>query len=276
MARHVAHAKWFAMCGNAPPARSRHVAWQDPALLASVMAPPVQTPRRNLTGAIVPALAAAALAGVGALVIVGRGGPDSAAAPGNCILEGADVIGGPIDLLDSNGAHVTQRDFAGTPAAIYFGFSNCPFACPATMVSLAQALEMPSSFDVQPILISLDPARDTPERIGAYAATDGFPPGLVGLTGDHAQIDAAKRAFRVHAQRAEVEGAPEDVYDIDHSSLLYIVDGQWRTVAAARTVQRADEADPSSPLIAVPPEDIAACIAAGLNRSAAIMGNAAG
>ncbi|MGE0740821.1 MAG: SCO family protein [Hyphomonadaceae bacterium] len=246
------------------------------------MPPNVETPRRNLTGAAVPALAAAALAGLGALLIVSRNGePAPAGAPvvENCILEGIDAVGGPIDLVDTNGAAVTQADFAGQPVAVYFGFTNCPFACPVTMQTLAAALAEANAPDIQPVLISLDPERDTPERMGAYAATDGFPSGLIGLTGSAAQVEAAKAAFRVFGNRVPIEGAAPDVYDIDHSSLLYIMDGQWRTVAAVRTVQRANEADPRSPLAAVPPENMAACIAAGLERArtaGAIMGNQRG
>ena len=80
------------------------------------MAEPVETPRRNLTGAVVPAVAAAALAAVGTMLLVGRsGGEKTAELPviENCILEGADAVNGPIELVDSNGSTITQADFAG-------------------------------------------------------------------------------------------------------------------------------------------------------------------
>jgi protein SCO1/2 len=120
---------------------------------------------------------------------------------------------------------------------------------------------------VQPVLITVDPGRDTPETIGAYARTEGFPAGLVGLTGTQAQIDAAKRAFQVYSSRVDIPGAPPDVYNMDHSSLLYVVDGQWRTVAIIPTMQRADPSDARSPMIAASPGSISACIAEGLERS---------
>lgn len=221
------------------------------------MAEPVETPRRNLTGAVVPAVAAAALAAVGTLLLVGRnGGEEAPETPvvENCIIEGADVVNGPIELLDSNGATVTQADFAGEPAVVYFGFTHCPDICPTSMYTLAAALAEPGGYDVQPILISLDPERDTPEVMGAYVQTGGFPPGLVGLTGSRAQVDAAKASFHVYSARAPIEGAPEDVYNVDHSSFLYVLDGQWRTRSIVNTVQAT-------------PQQVAQCIAAGLERA---------
>lgn len=218
---------------------------------------PVETPRRNLTGAVVPAVAAAALAGVIAITLVGRtaGVKHAATPPENCILQGADAVGGPIALQDSNGSTVTQADFAGAPAVVYFGFTHCPDICPTTMYTLAEALAQPGGYDVTPILISVDPERDTPQVMGAYARTDGFPSGLVGLTGTRAQVDAAERAFRVYAARADIEGAGPDVYNVDHSSFLYVMDAHWRTRAIVNTTQ-------------ANPAQMAACIAAGLDQSA--------
>ena len=74
----------------------------------------------------------------------------------------------------------TQADFAGEPAVIYFGFTHCPDICPTSMYTLAEALAEPDGYDVQPILITVDPERDTPARMGEYTRTQGFPPGLVG------------------------------------------------------------------------------------------------
>ena len=235
------------------------------------MADPVETPRRNLTRAVAPAVAAAVLAALGALFLVSRNGIEQNAqtdpALRDCILEQTDAIGGPIDLVDPNGARVTQADFAGQPAVVYFGFTHCPDVCPTTMYTLAQALAQPNGYDVQPVLITVDPARDTPAVMGAYVHTDGYPSGLVGLSGSEAQIEAAKRAFRVYAARAPIASAAPDVYNVDHSSFLYVMDGQWRPRAVVPTMRRSDPNNPTSPMIATPPETIAACIAAGLERS---------
>ena len=231
------------------------------------MPPGVETPRLNLTGAIVPALAAAALAAIGAILIVDSNGRRGSASvtPANCILDNADGVGGPIDLVDANGARVTQADFTGEPVVIYFGFTHCPDVCPTTMYTLAEALARPGGYDAQAIMITVDPERDTPQVMGAYAHTQGFPPGLVALTGASAQIDAAKRAFQVYSARAVGEAGGAD-YSVDHTSFLYVLDGQWRTRAIASTVRRENESDPQSPILPASAGDIAACIAAGLDR----------
>jgi protein SCO1/2 len=194
-------------------------------------------------------------------------GLGSNAALRDCILENADGVGGAIDLVDSNGARVTQADFRGAPAVVYFGFTHCPDICPNSMYALREALAQAGGYDVQPILITVDPERDTPERMGEYARTQGFPDGLAALTGSRAQVDAAARAFQVHHATAQIPGAPADVYNVDHSSLLYVVDRNWRTVSIVPTVRRSEPMDPHSPLAPTPPETIAACIAAGLERT---------
>ncbi len=232
------------------------------------MGDPPETPRRNLTGAVVPAVAAAALAAVGAIALVGVNGRGRvAAAPEGCILEGAEDVGGPIDLVDENGARVTQADFAGEPAVIYFGFTNCPDVCPTSMYAVAEALAEPGGYDLQPILITVDPARDTPQRMREYTATEGFPSGLVGLTGSQRQVDAALSAFHAYGRaQPPTAGSPANFYNVDHTSFLYVVDGAWRTVAIIPTTTRERPQDPASPVVTVPVQDIAACIAAGLGR----------
>jgi len=235
------------------------------------MAEPEQTLRRNLTGAVAPALAAAALAGLGALLIVSRNGEPTVPAEDagrDCIQQGIENVGGPIELIGQDGARVTQADFTGAPALVYFGFTNCPDICPSTMYMLAEAIRLTGRDDIQPILISVDPRRDTPERMAAYVTTAGFAEGLRGLTGAQAQIDAALAAFHAYGQaHAPPDGAPADVYNVDHTSLVYVMDADWRAVSAASTVAPEDPSDPRSPMVAVAPERIAACIAAGLGRS---------
>lgn len=215
--------------------------------------PNLEQPRRRLTSGVIPALAMAGLAGLATLLVVGRlrEGATVAGPPEGCIIEGAELIGGPISLMDARNQPVTQADFAGEPAVVYFGFTHCPDVCPTTMYQLSEALKLPGGYDVQPILISVDPGRDTPEAMETYVHTDGFPEGLQGLTGSEAQVQAAAEAFKVVRQRAPIEGAPADVYNVDHTSFLYVMDGQWRTRSILPTQGRS-------------PEDIAACISAGL------------
>lgn len=220
------------------------------------MSEPTNTLRRRLTGAVAPAVAAAVLAAVGVFLAVGSFNDTAPEIPESCILQGADAVGGSIRLLDSNGAAVTEADFAGAPAVIYFGFTHCPDVCPTAMYSLAEALALPDGADVQPVMITVDPQRDTPALMGDYVQTDGFPAGLVGLSGSRDQVVAAMSAFHVYAMPQPIAGAPANVYNVDHSSFLYILDGQWRTKALINTLQAT-------------PADIAQCIALGLEAEEA-------
>ena len=177
------------------------------------MPTPIETPRRNLTRAAVPALAAAVAAGALALYLTGQIQERNAQpnVPQSCILNGIDQIGGPISLVDANNRAVTQVDFARQPAILYFGYTHCPDVCPTTMYTLAQALSQPGGYDIQSVLITVDPERDTPAVLGQYVRTNGFPPGLQGLSGTRAQVEAAERAFQVYAHKnPPAQGAPAD------------------------------------------------------------------
>ncbi len=215
--------------------------------------------------AAIPALFAAALAGLSVLFLVGQGKENSAppSIP-NCILgENAAAVGGPIRLRDQNGVRVTQADFAGEPAVVYFGFARCPDACPMTMNLLNEALTAPGGSDVRTLLITLDPERDTPAVLRDYVTTAGFPPGLTALTGSRAEIDAAKAAFHVFSVRSGGDLASST---IDHSSLVYVLNPQWKTVAIMPSVVRSE--GPRGALVSVPADDMAACIRAGLEGAA--------
>ncbi|HVY86642.1 MAG TPA: SCO family protein [Caulobacterales bacterium] len=215
------------------------------------MSPTPEPPPRRLTGAIVPALAAAGLAGLLALWLVWPR-TESTSAPEGCITQQLQAIGGPINLVDTRGQAVTQNDItADGPSVLYFGFTHCPDACPTTMYTLAQALQNPNGYDIQPVLISIDPERDTPAVMDAYVKTGGFPQGLIGLTGTPEQVRAAADAFRVVYSKSPLEGGD---YTMNHTSFLYVMDRQWRTAAVMAT-QNAT------------PQAVAACIAAGLGAS---------
>lgn len=163
--------------------------------------------------------------------------PRQAAAPAGppegCILDApADVIGGPISMIRHDGAPVTQADFAGRPALLYFGFAFCPDVCPLALQSAKAALGEagPVAAEVQPILVSLDPERDPPEVLSRYIASDAFPAGLVALTGTTEQSAAAAQSFRVAWRRNEDPGSAAG-YLIDHSSFFYLMDRNWRLTA---------------------------------------------
>jgi len=141
----------------------------------------------------------------------------------------APVLGGPYSLTDAAGHRVTQADFRGRETLIYFGYTHCADVCPLTLANIAAALDRlgPRGRDIVPLFISVDPARDTPSAIAAYTAR--FSPRIVGLTAPMARLQPVLAEFRVTA-RAEpaAPGMAADMYPVDHSALLYLMDGDNR------------------------------------------------
>ena len=137
-------------------------------------------------------------------------------------------IGGAFSLVNQDGKTVTEADFAGKPMLVFFGFTYCPDVCPLSLDLLGAALDKlaetapEKAARLQPVFISVDPARDTPAQMKDYLSY--FHPSLTGLTGSREQIDAVKKAFRVYAARAKDTDA-NGHYNVDHSSLFYLMDG---------------------------------------------------
>lgn len=136
---------------------------------------------------------------------------------------GKALIGGPFSLLDPTGKRVTEKDFAGKPMLVYFGFTRCPDVCPAGLQVIAAALDRlgEKAKEVTPIFVTVDPERDTPEAIGKYVAS--FHKGIVGLSGTPADIAAVTKAYRVYAKKVPDETNPAE-YNMDHSSFMYLMD----------------------------------------------------
>lgn len=143
-------------------------------------------------------------------------------------------IGGDFALSDVTGQPVTQADFAGRPMLIFFGFTYCPDVCPTTLDVLGRTLETlektaPQVYEaLQPVFISVDPARDTPAQMADYLSY--FHPKIIGLTGTAEQTAAVKKAYRVYAVKRPETDANGN-YNVDHSSLLFLMDGDNRYLA---------------------------------------------
>ena len=96
---------------------------------------------------------------------------------------GVALVGGHFEMLNQDGVKVTEKDFAGKPMLMFFGYTYCPDVCPTELQVMAAALDQLGDVakDVQPVFISIDPERDTPEKLGEYLKS--FDPRFVGLTG---------------------------------------------------------------------------------------------
>jgi protein SCO1/2 len=167
---------------------------------------------------------------VTALLVALLGGCDGAPPPeGN--LAGAS-IGGDFSLVDETGAPVRSGTYAGKWRLMYFGFTFCPDVCPVDTANLAQGLKQFEAAHpdrgrrVQPLFVTVDPERDTPEVLAEF--TSVFHPRLIGLTGTPAQIGDALATFRIYARRTE--GATEDSYLVDHMAVVYLFDPDGRPV----------------------------------------------
>lgn len=145
---------------------------------------------------------------------------------------GEAQIGGPFTLVNHLGETVTQESFSGRPLLIYFGFTYCPDICPMSLQVMSAALDRLPEADraqFQPLLISVDPERDTVEALAQYVDSPAFPANLMGLTGTEEQVRDAARAYRVYFRRVEDDGTLA-AYTMDHTSLIYLMDGEGRFV----------------------------------------------
>lgn len=157
------------------------------------------------------------------------------------VMGGLDQIGGPFTLVNAQGQTVTDTDVITEPSILYFGYTFCPDICPLDNARNAQATEIlqERGLSVQPVFISIDPARDTPEIVGTFAAN--FSPRMVGLTGSEDQVRAASRAYRTYFARQAGSEGDDEFYLIDHSTFSYFVLPGHGTVEIFRHDMSADE-----------------------------------
>ena len=175
--------------------------------------------QRLVMGAVVIAALAAGLV-VGGMV---RDDPAGRVAPGAASELERYEIGGEFELVDQTGERRRLSDLAGNAVMMFFGYTYCPDICPATLARMREvkgALSEEDAARFTGLMISVDPARDTPERLGRYV--EFFDPGFVGLTG--AEDELADVARRYGAQFMIPEGQPEDSYLVNHSSIGYLID----------------------------------------------------
>ena len=140
-------------------------------------------------------------------------------------------IGGELDLTNQHGERVRLGDLAGNAVMLFFGYTYCPDICPATLArmrSVKAALAPEDAARFIGVLVSVDPARDTPARLGEYV--EFFDPGFIGLTGAEDELQSVAR--RYGAQFEIPEGQPEDTYLVNHSTFGYLIDpaGQVRAL----------------------------------------------
>jgi protein SCO1/2 len=130
-----------------------------------------------------------------------------------------------VTLIDATGATVRWADLRGVPRALFFGFTNCPMICPVTIYELTAASERigARAQTLRIDFVTVDPERDTPERMRAYFS--GFGPQVRGFTGAPEMLQRVMRAFEVTADRVALENGS---YTMDHTATVFLLDRDGR------------------------------------------------
>lgn len=157
-----------------------------------------------------------------AALIVWKGAPTGPAPQ----VSGQAQVGGPFQLTDQTGRAVDENLLKGKWTAVFFGFTFCPDVCPTTLQALGQAKRDlgPRGKDLQVVLVTVDPERDTPAQLKTYLDNEAFPEGTIGLTGTPEQIAAVAKAYKTFYQKS---GEGPD-YLMEHSSVVYLMNPEGK------------------------------------------------
>ncbi|GAB4062309.1 SCO family protein [Uliginosibacterium sediminicola] len=142
-----------------------------------------------------------------------------------------DITGtdyGPaLRLPDSHGKARSMADFKGKVVAVFFGYTQCPDACPTSLALMADVTRQlgADAARLQTLFVSVDPQRDTPEMLSQYVAV--FNPDFIALRGDAEQVKAVAKTFGVfYEKRGDIASGR---YTVDHTAGIYLFDPQGRT-----------------------------------------------
>jgi protein SCO1/2 len=163
---------------------------------------------------------------------------------------GRPQIGGPFTLSTQDGETFTEKNLRGKWSLVYFGFTNCPDICPQELDKMTTVLDVIGAPRIlfaldmsltgqmtenehgtifQPVFISVDPARDTPSRIGKYLKD--FHSSFIGLVGSYEETKATCKAYRVYFSTPP-NADPAGDYLVDHSIFVYLMDPEGKFVEA--------------------------------------------
>lgn len=149
-------------------------------------------------------------------------------------------------LIDQDAQPFSLQNLQGRWSLMFFGFTHCPDVCPSALYDLQQLSqrvdsEQPAA-NYQVVFVSVDPERDSPEKLQAY--TEYFDPDFIGVTGDHAQLQPLTLQLGI-AYRIEEHDAEQTAYNVDHSASIMVINpqGQLHGIFPTHTTMEAMTAD---------------------------------
>lgn len=138
--------------------------------------------------------------------------------------QGTDITGAQwgrgFDLTDHTGRRRTLSDFKGKVVLLFFGFTNCPDACPTALAEMAQVVKQVGADRVQGLFVTVDPERDTPEKLAGYVPA--FHPSFLGLRGSPDETAQAAKEFKLYFQAQKADKGSNSGHEVEHGS--YMVD----------------------------------------------------
>ncbi|WP_162146597.1 SCO family protein [Pelistega indica] len=136
-------------------------------------------------------------------------------------------LGTQWEVIDTQGNSRTAQTIQGKVSLFFFGFTQCPDICPTTLATISQIFSLLNESqrkDVQIIMVSVDPERDTVEVLKQYLSY--FPGNIIGFTGSEEQIKTMQKSFKVFSRKVPIQDGKS--YTVEHSSNLYLFDKQGK------------------------------------------------
>ena len=136
----------------------------------------------------------------------------------------AQSIGGDFELIAADGMPRSLSSLRGSVVMLFFGYTYCPDICPSTLHTMKIVRsELGSDGErVRGLMVSVDPARDTPERLNEYVSY--FDPAFIGMTGTREAIDRVVTRYGAAYTLGDADDAGS--YTVDHTTLVYLIDGR--------------------------------------------------
>jgi len=165
----------------------------------------------------------AALLGAAALAL-------AACSPPSPAFKSTDItgsgIGGDFELTDHSGTRRTLEDFRGRLVVVFFGFTSCPDVCPTTLMTLAQAMKQlgPDADQVQVVMITVDPSRDTQKTLSQYVTS--FDPRFIALVPGEEELKQVASRFKIYINRNKPNAG--GFYTVDHTTSAFVFDRSGR------------------------------------------------